>query len=271
MNVQIGFIGTGFMGTPMVKGIAGSGLVPANQIHVFDIDQAKLAVLKKETGVDTVGNGVEVVEKSDIIILAVKPNFVKPVLEECKGKFDNKKILVSIAAGIPIKSYKDILGQEKKIVRTMPNQPALVGEGMTLVSYDANMSEADKEVIGKIMECMGKVETLEERLMSEVIALTSSSPAYVFMMIEAMSDAAVLSGIPRAISYKLAAQAVLGSAKMVLETGKHPGELKDQVCSPAGTTIEAVSALEKNGFRYAIMDAMHECTKKARELGKIYG
>jgi len=142
---------------------------------------------------------------------------------------------------------------------------------MTLISYDNNISENDIKTVKAIMECFGKVETLDEKLMSEVTALTGSSPAYVFMFIEAMADAAVLSGIPRNIAYKLASQAVLGSAKMVLETGKHPGELKDQVCSPAGTTIEAVSSLEKNGFRYAVIEAMDACTKRAREIGKIYG
>lgn len=271
MNINIGFIGAGNMGTPMIKSIVGSGSVDADRIYINDMDRKKLEALKKETGVNLLNSNKEVFEKSDIIILAVKPNVVKPVLEECRDMFNQKKILVTIAAGIPIKTYKDILGEDKKIVRTMPNTPAQVGEGMTLLSFDNNLQEEDISKVKLLFECFGKVEILEERLMNEVVALTGSSPAYVFMFIEAMADAAVQSGIPRTLAYKLAAQAVLGSAKMVLETGLHPGELKDQVCSPAGTTIEAVCVLEKNGFRHAVIDAMKECTKRARELGKIYG
>lgn len=268
--MNLGFIGVGNMGSPMIKSIAASGIIPAGQIYIFDIDKEKTFALKTETGVNVLGSGEEIIEKSDIIILAVKPNVVKPVLEACKHKFDNKKILVSIAVGIPIKFYKEILGDDRKVIRTMPNTPALVGEGMTLMSYGKDISDDEAALVKKLFECMGKAEYLDEKLMSEVAALTGSSPAYVFMFIEAMADAAVLSGIPRSLSYKLAAQAVLGSAKMVLETGKHPGELKDQVCSPAGTTIEAVAALEKDGFRYAVMDAMNECTRKAREIGKQF-
>ena len=152
----------------------------------------------------------------------------------------------------------------------MPNMPALVCEGMTLVSADGITDQEDINKVKTLFNCIGKVEMLDEKLMSEVTALTGSSPAYVFMFIEAMADAAVLSGIPRILAYKLASQAVLGSAKMVLETGKHPGQLKDEICSPAGTTIEAVGVLEKNGFRSAVIEAMNECTKRAREIGKTY-
>ena len=161
-----------------------------------------------------------------------------------------------------------MLGNESKVIRTMPNTPALVGEGITLISHDENIDKEDLETVKSLFNCVGKTEILDERLMCEVTALTSSSPAYVYMFIEAMADAAVLSGLPRNLSYKLAAQAMLGSAKMVLETGKHPGELKDQVCSPAGTTIEAVKVLEKNRFRYTVIEAMNECTKRAKEINK---
>lgn len=271
MNTKIGFIGTGYMGGAMIRGIAKAGIVPPGNVFVYDVDAVKLNILKDETGVNSVESGKEVVQKSDVIILAVKPNMVKAVLESCKNKFGGKKILVSIAAGIPIKTYKEIIGADQKIIRAIPNTPAVVGEGMTLIAYENNIGEEEAEEVKSLLSCMGKVEVLEEKLMSEVIALTSSSPAYVFMFIEAMADGAVLAGIPRNMAYKLAAQAVLGSAKMVLETGKHPGELKDQVCSPAGTTIEAVKALEKGGLRYTVIDAMTECTKKAKEIGKIYG
>lgn len=270
MDINLGFIGTGNMGSAMVKSIVKSGIIPSSRIYICDIDKEKQDALKSETGVNVLNNNGEVIEKTDIIVLAVKPNMVKPVLEQCSGKFNEKKILVSIAVGVPIKFFKGIIGASRKVIRTMPNTPALVGEGMTLISYDGSVNGEDVEIVKTLFKCLGKVEVLAENLMSEVTALTGSSPAYVFMFIEAMADAAVQSGIPRNTAYKLAAQAVLGSAKMVLDTGKHPGELKDQVCSPAGTTIEAVSILEKNCFRYAVIEAMNGCTKRAREIGRMF-
>ena len=270
LDIKLGFIGTGNMGAALIKGIINSNTLSAGQIYAYDIDAEKLKILRNETGIGISGSIDEVVGLSDYIILAVKPSTVKQVLEKCKGKLAGGKVLMSIAVGIPLKVYKDILGSKSKVVRTMPNTPALVGEGMTLVSFDDNIVESEKATVMKLFECAGKVDVLEEKLMNEVTALTGSSPAYVFMFIEAMADAAVLSGIPRNMAYRLAAQSVLGSARMVLETGKHPGELKDQVCSPAGTTIEAVSTLEKLGFRYAVIEAMNECTRRAREIGKMY-
>ncbi len=270
MNRKIGFVGAGNMGCAMIKSIAASGILSSDSIYVYDVDTQRLLTLREETGINISESASEVVEKSDIIILAVKPNVLENVLNGCKTSFDNKKVLVSVAVGVPIKFYKKIIGEDKKVIRTMPNTPALVGEGMTLVSPDNNIAKEELDYVMSIFGCFGKAELLEEKLMSEVTALTSSSPAYVFMFLEAMADAAVLSGLPRNLSYKLAAQAVLGSAKMLLETGKHPGELKDMVCSPAGTTIEAVSTLEKNKFRYAVIEAMDECTKKAREIGKKF-
>lgn len=271
MDKKIGFIGTGNMGTPMLRSLVKSKLIASDNVYIFDTDIAKMEALNSELGVITCLSSTDIVEAADIIILAVKPNIIAKVLEACKSKIGGRKILVSIAVGVPISFYKKILGNDIKIVRTMPNTPAQVSEGMTLAAFDENITLEDKADIKKIFECFGKIEELEEKLMTEVTALTGSSPAYVFMFIEAMADAAVLSGIPRQLAYKLAAQAVLGSAKMVLESGKHPGELKDQVCSPAGTTIEAVASLEKNGFRHAVIDAMNECTRKAKEIGKTYG
>ncbi len=270
MTNRLGFIGTGNMGSAMIKSLVRSGTIDGNNIIISDADPKKAELLANETGVKSAKSNKEVLENSDIVILAVKPNMLKNVLEPLKNDFNKEKILVSVAVGIPISFYKKIIGQDIKVVRTMPNTPAMVGEGMTLVSFDQIIKENEKETILKIFESLGKVETLEEKLMSEVTAVTGSSPAYVFIFIEAMADAAVQSGIPRNLAYKLSAQAVLGSAKMVLDTGKHPGELKDNVCSPAGTTIDAVVSLEKNGFRYSVIEAMNECTKRAREIGKLY-
>lgn len=268
---KIGFIGTGMMGTAMIKGIIGAGIIDSSDIYVFDVDKQKVQSLSDELGLNVLNDSLEIVKTCDIVLLAVKPNIVKSVLEHIKNLFGNDKLLISIAAGIPLKTYKNVLGEDKKVIRALPNTPAVIGEGMTLISFESDVKDEDIKDAMSILGSLGKVECMEEKLMSEVVALTSSSPAYIFMMIEAMADAAVLSGIPRQVAYRLASQAVSGSAKMVAETGKHPGELKDQVCSPAGTTIEAVAALEKNGFRNSIIEAMNECTKKARDLGKIYG
>jgi pyrroline-5-carboxylate reductase len=268
MKIRTGFLGTGNMGSALLKGIVKSGLVSLENISIYDIDESKTAKLGSDTGVKIAKNSSKLVEESDIIIMAVKPNVVSMALEPCKGSFDNEKILVSTAVGVPIITYKNIIGETKKIIRTMPNTPALIGEGMTLISYDGRISKDDLNMVIKLFECVGRVEVLDESLMSEVTALTASSPAYVYILIEAMADAAVRSGLPRNISYNLAAQSVSGAAKMVLETGKHPGQLKDEVCSPAGTTIEAVSTLEKNGFRFTIMEAMDACTKRACEIGR---
>jgi len=266
--MRVGLIGAGNMGTPIVKGIINSGFLKPSMVNIYDICSEKAAALCNETGANLMKDNAELVSKSDIIILAVKPDYIASALESCKHCFDPSKVLVSIAVGVSLKTLKQLVGENVTIVRTMPNLPLLVGEGMTLICFDNLISEENKKIVRQIFECSGKVDELEERLMSEVTALTSSSPAYVAILIEAMADAAVLSGIPRELSYRLAAQAVLGTAKLILETGTLPAKLKDMVCSPAGTTIEAVQALEKNGFRFAIMDAMNECTKKAREIGK---
>lgn len=270
MNIRIGFIGAGNMGSAMIRSIVKSGIVSPDKVLAYAPNKAKLNILKEETGIGLGSSAGEVAESSDVVILAVKPNMVKQVLEEVKDRLDTGKILVSVAVGIPIGYYKKITGDDIKVVRTMPNTPSLIGEGMTLISFDHNIEREEMENIKALFQCFGKVEVLEEKLMTEATALTGSSPAYVFMFIEAMADGAVLAGIPRGLAYKLASQAVLGSAKMVLETGKHPGELKDQVCSPAGTTIEAVKALEKSGFRSAVIEAMDACTKRAKEIGRQF-
>lgn len=269
--MRLGFIGTGFMGSAMLRGVINSGLLKAENVYIYDADNRKTEELAKELEVCIALNETEVTDNSDVVILAVKPNVVRTALEPCRDKFNDGKVLISIAAGIPLKTYMNILGHKAKVVRAMPNIPAVVGEGMTVISFYDNLEKNDIDTVKKILGSFGKVEILDESQMCQVTALTGSSPAYVFMLIEAMADAAVLSGINRQVAYRLASQAVLGSAKMVLETGKHPGELKDQVCSPGGTTIEAVSVLEKNSFRYAIIEAMNQCAKKAEEIGKLFG
>ncbi|NLC68079.1 MAG: pyrroline-5-carboxylate reductase [Clostridiaceae bacterium] len=269
-EINVGVIGTGKMGSAIIKGMVKSGTIPPWKINVFDVDRDKTLELQKEAGITVLDSNEQVMEESNVIILAVVPSVIKPVLEQC-GHMLEEKILVSIAAGVPISTYKGILGNDARIVRAMPNRPAMVFEGITLISYQRDeINNEEIDIVKNLFRSVGRVEVLDESLMDEVVALTSSSPAYVFMMIESMADATVLSGIPRKIAYTMAAQAVLGSAKMVLETGKHPAELKDEICTPAGTTIEAVKSLEKSCFRYAIMEAMCKCTEKAKIIGEKY-
>lgn len=270
MTVKVGFIGVGNMGGALARSIVKGDTEKRFSLSACDTNKVLLDELTHELPIQALADARAVVSQSDIIMLCVKPQVAEIVLNTIKDVFDGKKLLVSIIVGLPISFYKKILGENIKVVRTMPNTPALVGAGMTLVSWDSLLTQEDKSNVIELLGYSGLVEELDEKLMSEVTALTGSSPAYVFMMIEAMADAAVQSGIPRKISYKLASQAVLGSAQMVLETGRHPGELKDMVCSPAGTTIEAVAALERTGFRNAILTAMNECTQKAREIGRKY-
>jgi len=268
MDFKIGFIGTGNIGTSLIKGVLHSGVAQPGNIYIYDVDRIKAYKLAKDTGIRLAECNEQLAAVCDYIVLAVKPAYVKGILEEIKGSFTDAKVLVSVAVGVAIKTLKSVLGDNAKVVRTMPNLPVMVGEGMTLVCFDNVVNDGDKAVVRSLFEGSGKVEELEERLMSQVTSLTSSSPAYVFMMIEAMADGAVLQGIPRKLAYRLASQAVLGAAKMVLDTEIHPAELKDQVCSPAGTTIEAVKALEKNAFRHILIDAMGKCTQRALEIGK---
>lgn len=212
-----------------------------------------------ETILDTASN-------SDILILAVKPQIYPEVIKQIKEHVKESVIIVVIAAGQKIDNIKALFERDVKVVRTMPNTPALVGEGMAAICPSTNVTDEETESICKIFNSFGKSEIVSEKLMDVVTAVSGSSPAFIFMLIEAMADGAVLEGMSRDKAYKFASQAVLGSAKMVLDTKKHPAELKDMVCSPGGTTIEGVSALERNGFRASVIDAIHETTEKSRKL-----
>lgn len=268
MNKIIGFIGSGNMGEAMIGGIIKSKLVPSSNIIVSDLNEEKLKTMEELYKVQTTVDSKEVAKKADIIVLSIKPNIYDIVLKDIKESLSKDKLVISIAAGKTIESIETILGNEAKIVRTMPNTPALVGEGMAGICSNKNVATDELNEAKAIFESFGKAEILPEYLIDAVIGISGSSPAYVFMFIEALADAGVLEGMPRDKAYKFAAQAVLGSAKMVLESGKHPGELKDMVCSPGGTTIEAVATLESEGFRSAIIKAVGDCIKKSKEMGK---
>ncbi len=267
MSIKIGFVGVGNMGGAIVKKLSEAG-GDTYDLYAYDINKKLTDDLCCRYSVKITESIPELVQTCQVVIAAVKPMYMEGVLRECAKSLDATTVFITVAAGLPVRFYKKILGNNKKIVRTMPNTPALVAEGMTVVSFDNLVNDEEKEMVKDIFSFVGMVEVMDESLMNEVIALTGSSPAYVYMLIEAMADAAVQSGINRNLSYRLAAQAVLGSARMVLETGKHPGDLKDMVCSPKGTTIEAVAALERKGFRDAVITAMNECTRRAREIGR---
>ena len=219
-------------------------------------------------GITLAGDCREAAENGDLIILAVKPLYVREVIDEMKPALQGKAVL-SIAAGWTVGMLADALrGTGATYLRVMPNTPALVGEGMTALCDDTTFSQEDFDYAKGIFDAIGKTRILPERLFDGVTAISGSSPAYVYMMIEAMADAGVREGLPRAYAYEMAAQAVLGSALMVLSSGTHPAALKDAVCSPGGTTIEAVAALERCGFRHAVMEAMKACADKSREMSK---
>ena len=268
MNKIIGFVGAGNMGKAMIGGIIKSELVNPQNIIASAKHEEKLIKLNEEFGIKTTTDSKEVAKVSDIIFLAVKPNIYDEIMNEIKSEINENKIIINIAAGKTIASIESVLGKNVKVVRSMPNTPSLVGEGMSSLCKNKNVSDDELLEIKSIFESFGKAEILPENLIDSVIGVSGSSPAYVFMFIEALADGAVLGGMPRNMAYKFAAQAVLGSAKMVLETGIHPGELKDMVCSPGGTTIEAVRSLEKNGFKSAVVEAMFNCMEKSKEMSK---
>lgn len=266
MSKKIGFVGCGNMGSSMVGGLINSGFIKSDNIIISTKTQASAKKLKEQFGVITTLDSKIVARDSEVIILAVKPFMYKSIIDEIKSELTKDKLIISIAAGITIDNMEEWIDDNAKIIRTMPNTPALVGQAMSAICPNKNISEDELSYCFKIFESFGECVQLEEKDFHGFIALCGSSPAYVFVFIEAMADAAVKLGIPRVKAYKMAAQSVLGSAKMVLETGKHPGELKDMVCSPAGTTIDAVVELEKLGFRNSVIQAMDKCAEKSKNM-----
>lgn len=263
---MLGFIGCGNMAQAMLKGILQKGLYQKDQIIVSRRNEEALAQIHRQLGVETTTDNRKVAEKADVLVLAVKPFQFESVIREIAEFVNMNTVVISIAAGQSIADIEGFFGKESKLVRTMPNTPALVLEGATGMCFNELMQDEEKQMAINLFESFGIVEVVSENMIDTVIGVSGSSPAYVFMFIEAMADAAVADGMPRDKAYKLAAQSVLGSAKMVLDTGRHPGELKDMVCSPGGTTIEAVRVLEEKGLRSAVIEGQKACVQKAREL-----
>lgn len=264
--MKLGFIGTGNMASAMMGGIIKNNIVPAGEIIGSDLSPAGRKRAEESLGIYVTESNLEVVRQAEIVVLSVKPQFYEAVICEIKDEVRDDQMIITIAPGKTLEWLEKKFGKAVKIVRTMPNTPAMVGEGMTAVCYNSCVTDKDLERAIALLKGFSRVEVVPEHLMDAVVSTSGSSPAYVFMMIEAMGDAAVSGGMPRQQAYQFAAQAVLGSAKMVLETGKHPGELKDMVCSPAGTTIEAVRVLEERGFKSAIFEAMKVCEEMSKNM-----
>ncbi len=263
---KIGFIGLGNMASAMIGGMLQKGAARPEDIIGSARTAATCRRVAEQYGITTYSSNAEVAEQADILFLAVKPQFFPEVIGEIREHVRSRTLIVSIAAGKTLKEITGLFGGARKILRCMPNTPALVLEGCTGVCAGDLVDEEELEEVLELLRSFGVAEAVPERLMDAVVGVSGSSPAYVFLFLEAMADGAVAAGMPRRQAYPFAAQAVLGSAKMLLETGKHPGELKDMVCSPGGTTIQAVKVLEEKGLRAAVMEAMEACVEKSRKL-----
>ncbi len=264
---KIGFIGCGNMGSAMVKGILSAGKVIPSELIVSKKTANKTDELKA-LGVTVISDNAEVAKKSDVIVLAVKPYQLDEVYGEIREHIKADQIIVSIAAGVSLSSVEQALMSMEVAGKIKANTPAQVGEAMTALSVNANITEEDERLILSYFNSFGKAEIVPESLMDVVTGLSGSSPAFVYMFMEAMADAAVAEGMTRSWAYKFVGQTLRGAATMLLETGKHPGELKDAVCSPGGTTIEGVCTLEAAGFRAAVVDGVTASIEKSREMSK---
>jgi pyrroline-5-carboxylate reductase len=266
MTRKIGFIGCGNMANAIIGGILSAGTLKPEDIIASNHTSQKLEQAREKYGIATTLSNRVAAAQCEILVLAVKPQYFSEVIEEISDDVPDSTVVVSLAPGKSLERICDMFGHDLKLIRTMPNTPALVGEGMTALCPNSLVTPEELKEVRRLFDSFGKTEVVSESTMDAVVAVSGSSPAYVFLFIEAMADAAVMGGMPRAQAYTFAAQSVLGSAKMMLETGKHPGELKDMVCSPAGTTIEAVAALERSGFRGAVMEAMRACMEKSASM-----
>jgi len=267
MNKKIGFIGCGNMARAMISGLLDSNIAVPDSILASNSTSGKLEAARKDFGIGITSDNKAAARFADILILSVKPNKYAGVIREIRNDVKKDAVIVTIAAGIKIRTIEAYFGKELKIVRAMPNIPAVVGEAMTALCCNGQVTEEELKSIYDIFSSFGLAETLDEELLDVVTAVSASSPALVYMFIEALTDGAVLKGLSRDKAYRMVSQAVLGAAKMVLVTGKHPGQLKDSVCSAGGTAIEAVYSLEKKGFRGHVIEAIQRCTEKAERLG----
>ncbi|MHB8845326.1 MAG: pyrroline-5-carboxylate reductase [Nitrospirota bacterium] len=268
LDSTIAFLGGGNMAEALIKGMLAGGVVKAEQMIVNDVSPDRIAHLEKSYGITAQASQKDAVMAAGIVLLCVKPQVIDAVLAKIGQAVDGSKLVISIAAGVTIARIEKVLAPGSRVIRVMPNTPALVLSGAAGIAAGTSATVTDIMTAQSIFGAVGRAVVVEEKLMDAVTGLSGSGPAYVFMIIEALADAGVKQGISRALSLELAAQTVYGAAKMVLETGEHPGKLKDMVTSPGGTTIEGLHALEKGKLRAVLMNAVEAATNRSKELGK---
>ena len=265
---RIGFLGAGNMGEAMIKGLTRAGLVPAASIAATDARPDRLHQIAREYGITAASDNRALVAGADVVILAVKPQVMGAVLGEIAPAVDREKLLISVAAGVSTETLRAHLGRAARLIRVMPNTPALVLEGATAIARAEGLDPGDLDTAQALFGAVGRVVVLDEDALDAVTGLSGSGPAYVAIVIEAMADGGVKMGLDRATAMTLAAQTVLGAAKLILDTGTHPGQLKDMVASPGGTTISGIAALEDGGVRRTFISAVERATIRSRELGR---
>lgn len=265
---KIGFIGAGNMGEALIRGLRETRTAGGGDIVVSEPVTARASRIVKAYKVQLARDNVEVVRRADVIFLAVKPQQMGRVLREIGGAPERGRLFVSVAAGVPLSRIASRLPPPARLARAMPNTPALVGEGATAVCFGTGATAADRRLVMAVFGAFGRTVQLDEELLDAVTGLSGSGPAYVFTFIQALADGGVKAGLPRSTALELAAQTVLGSARMVLETGKHPLELRDQVASPGGTTIQGIAVLEERGLMGAVMAAVAAAAEKSRQLSE---
>jgi pyrroline-5-carboxylate reductase len=269
-NRKIGLIGSGNMGEALISGLIGSGSAPAKNIMCSDVREEKLEYIKNKYGVGTTTSNLEVAATSDIIIYAVKPQIMAPVLRETAETLDMSKLIISIAAGVPLAAIEACLNRDLRLIRVMPNVAASVKEGATAIAAGKHAHEDDIRLALSIFNSVGSSIFLKENyLMDAVTGLSGSGPAYIFLIVDALADAGVKVGLSRQDALFLSIQTVLGAAKMLQETKAHPGQLKDMVTSPGGTAIAGLHTLEKGGLRTTLINAVEAATIRSKELGEI--
>ncbi|HVO77843.1 MAG TPA: pyrroline-5-carboxylate reductase [Methanomassiliicoccales archaeon] len=266
--MKIGFIGAGNMAEALMKGIISAGVASKDDVIAGEVIKERREFIGRTLNVKITADNVEVVRNSNVVLLAVKPQQMAVVLDELKPYLTSDHLIISIAAGIRLNYIESRLNFGVRVVRVMPNQPCLVGASASAFALGKSAKPEDKEIVMRILQSVGVAFPLEEKLLDAVTGLSGSGPAYFYMVIEAMADGGVRAGLPRDVAIKLAAQTALGAGKTILETKTHPGEAKDMVASPAGTTIEGIAVLENRGVRGAFIEAVEAGAKKSRELGE---
>ncbi len=264
---RVGFVGGGNMGEALIRGLTKTGLMPVEHLMMADVRTDRLEEMKRLYGVSVAEDNLTLVRRSDVILLAVKPQILGAVLDEIAPATPGK-LLISVAAGVSTSEIRRHLPPGTRMIRVMPNTPALVLEGATAIAYAAGLEDGDMDTARQIFEAVGRVVILDESLMDAVTGLSGSGPAYIALVVEALADGGVRVGLDRKTAMTLAMQTVLGSARLLIETGMHPGQLKDMVSSPGGTTIAGIHTLEIGGLRRTLIDAVERATHRSRELGQ---